>query len=245
MSRKEKKPIDEGKEKKQGISRREFLKDAGFVVGGAAIGSTALLAASCGTTETETVTTTITESVSKFTCPYDGLEFGTLAELQAHMEAEHPEEKLTKIIVNGETYDLKVEPHWTLLDVLRDKLELTGTKKYCNLGSCGFCSVILDGRLVMACMMLATECDGRKVLTIEGMADGDKLHPIQEAMIENMGYQCGFCTPGMIMAAKALLDKNPSPTYEEMQEGMAAVWCRCGCYTQIFRAVSSAAEEMK
>ena len=240
--------IEEEKKKESGeISRREFLKDAGLVVGGAAIGSTVLLAA-CGdggvTTETVTTTTTVTETVSKFICPSCSQEFDSLAALQAHVEAEHPEAELDVVTlnVNGETHELMVDPNWTLADVLRDKLGLMGTKLSCDIGDCGFCAVIMDGRPILSCLALAAMCEGQNITTIEALADPTtgELHPIQKAFNEHHGLQCGFCTPGFIMSAKVLLDKNPNPTLDEVKEAVSGVLCRCGNYPKIFDSVLAA-----
>jgi len=235
---------EEEKKKESGeISRREFLKDAGLVVGGAAVGSTVLLAACGPAAETVTTTTTVTETVSKFICPIDGMEFNTLAALQAHFEAAHPSEpipvELAKLIVNGDTYELQVDPNWTLADVLRDKLGLMGTKLSCDIGDCGFCAVIMDGRPILSCLALAAMCEGQNITTIEALADPTtgELHPIQKAFNEHHGLQCGFCTPGFIMSAKALLDKNPNPTLDEVKEAVSGVLCRCGNYPRIFESI--------
>jgi len=236
---------EEEKKKESGeISRREFLKDAGLVVGGAAIGSTVLLAA-CGEGEvtTETVTTTVTETVSKFVCPYDGQEFNTLSALEAHCEAEHPGaviEGLTTLTVNGQTYVLQVKPNWTLSYVLREKLGLPGTKEGCDRGECGTCTVIVDGMAVYACMILAIEADGSNILTIEGLSDGITLHPIQQAFFDNDASQCGYCIPGYIMMAKALLDENPDPTFDEVREALSGIICQCGNTKKIVQATLAA-----
>jgi carbon-monoxide dehydrogenase small subunit len=138
-----------------------------------------------------------------------------------------------------------VYPWHTLLFTLREKLHLTGTKPSCNRGACGACTVILDGVAVLACMTLTADCHNKSVLTIEGLGTPDHLHPIQEAFIENNGSQCGFCTPGMVMAAKALLDRNPDPTVDDIKNGLANNTCRCGNYSFITRSVLSAAEKLR
>jgi carbon-monoxide dehydrogenase small subunit len=151
-----------------------------------------------------------------------------------------------KITVNGKDYELQVKPWGTLLDVLRDDLGLTGTKEGCGEGECGACTVIMDGKAVNSCIMLATEANGKNVTTIEGLADdGDKLHPIQEAFLEMGGMQCGFCTPGMILSTKVLLDANQSPSDEEIRKGLEGNFCRCTGYTKIFESVKTAAQKMK
>ncbi len=144
--------------------------------------------------------------------------------------------------VNDKTHRLKVKSHWTLLDVLRKEIGLTGTKKFCDRGSCGACTVIMDGQAVYACSRLAIEADNKKILTIEGLLQGGKLHPIQEAFLEHDGMQCGFCTSGQIMSVKALLDKNSRPTQEEIKEGLAGNICRCSAYPKILKSAMAAAQ---
>ncbi len=145
--------------------------------------------------------------------------------------------------VNGKQVKLLVEPRTTLAEVLRDQLHLTGTKIICNQGECGGCTVLLNGKAVYSCHILALDAAGKEVITIEGFLEGEKLHPIQEAFIEHDGYQCGFCTPGQIMAAQALLMKNPKPTPDQVIEGMAGNLCRCSAYPKIIDSVLAAAEK--
>jgi aerobic-type carbon monoxide dehydrogenase small subunit (CoxS/CutS family) len=143
------------------------------------------------------------------------------------------------LVVNGERHLVHIEPQWTLLRVLKDELGLTGTKEFCGEGACGACSVIMDGRPVLSCMMLAIDCDGKAVETIEGIARSG--HPLIEAYVKYSCMQCGFCTPGFVVTAKALLDRNPDPTLEEIREALAGNLCRCGTYPAHFRAVTEAA----
>jgi len=147
--------------------------------------------------------------------------------------------------VNGDDYEFLCEPGQTLVDVLRNELELTGTKEGCSTGDCGACSVILDGELVCSCLVLAVETDGKEVETIEGMAKGDQLHPLQRNFLELNGLQCGICTPGVLIAAKALLERNPNPTETETRFWLAGNLCRCTGYDKIVRSVMAAAEEMR
>jgi carbon-monoxide dehydrogenase small subunit len=147
--------------------------------------------------------------------------------------------------VNGDDYDFLCEPQQTLLDVLRDELTLTGTKEGCATGDCGACSVIVDGRLQCACLMLAVEAGGKKIETIEGMADDDELHPLQRKFLELNGLQCGICTPGFLIAAKALLERNPDPSESEVRYWLAGNLCRCTGYDKIIRSVLAAAKEMR
>jgi carbon-monoxide dehydrogenase small subunit len=146
-----------------------------------------------------------------------------------------------RLTVNGGEYALEVEPKRRLLDVLRNDLFLTGTKEGCGRGECGACTVILDGKAVNSCLTLAVEADGGRILTIEGLQNGEKLHPLQEAFIEHGAIQCGYCTPGMILSAKALLDEDPNPTEEGVRTAMAGNLCRCTGYVKIVEAVLSAA----
>ena len=147
--------------------------------------------------------------------------------------------------VNGEAVEFLCDAQQTLLDVLRDELGLTGSKEGCSSGDCGACSVTVDGRLVCSCLMLGAEAEGKEIGTIEGMADGQKLHPLQQKFLEHAALQCGFCTPGFLVAAKALLDKNPDPTETEIRYWLAGNLCRCTGYDKIVRAVTDAAAEMR
>jgi carbon-monoxide dehydrogenase small subunit len=147
---------------------------------------------------------------------------------------------LINLKVNGEIYEVAVEPRKTLLDIIRDDLGLTGTKKGCDQGECGSCTVIFNGKAVNSCLVLAVEAEGKDVLTIEGLAKGTKLHPIQEALINHGAIQCGFCTPGMIMSAKVLLDKNPNPTEKEVRDAIGGNLCRCTGYVKIVEAILAA-----
>ena len=146
--------------------------------------------------------------------------------------------------VNGKDHELFVEPWKTLLDVLRDDLGLTGGKSGCEDGNCGACTVILDGKAVKSCLLLAPQARGKEVLTIEGLGDEGNLHPLQRAFIDHFAVQCGFCTPGMILAAKALLDENPRATEEEIRRGLHGNICRCTGYVKIVEAVESARDRM-
>ena len=147
--------------------------------------------------------------------------------------------------VNGDEVEFLCEPEETLLDILRDDLHLTGSKEGCASGDCGACSVMLDGRLVCACLVLGTEMQGRSVETIESMATGDELHPLQRKFLEHAALQCGICTPGVLVAAKALLERNPDPSESEVRFWLAGNLCRCTGYDKIIRAVLDAAAEMR
>ena len=146
-----------------------------------------------------------------------------------------------EITLNGHHRTLEVAAHHTLLDVLRDQLELTGTKECCLVGECGACTVVMNGRAVDSCLVLAAEADGAEILTVEGLATGGRLSPLQQAFLDKGAVQCGFCIPGQLMAAQALLAGNPHPTVEDVQEGLAGNLCRCAGYQQISEAVLTAA----
>ena len=152
-------------------------------------------------------------------------------------------EAIIQLSVNDRFYRLKVKSNWTLLEVLRRELGLTGTKKACDRGNCGACTVLVEGKPVYACSLLAIGMEGKRIHTVESLKDGDKLHPIQKAFSEHGGYQCGFCTPGQMMSAKALLDKNPNPKPDEIREALAGNLCRCGAYPKILESVLSAASK--
>ena len=147
--------------------------------------------------------------------------------------------------INGDTVEFLCEPEETLLDVLRDRLGLTGAKEGCATGDCGACTVTVDGRIACACLMLGAEAEGREIGTIEGMATGEALHPIQRKFLEHAALQCGICTPGFLVAAKALLERNPEPTETEVRYWLAGNLCRCTGYDKIVRAVMDAAAEMR
>ena len=151
--------------------------------------------------------------------------------------------RIITINVNGEMHDLMVGTDYTLLKALRDLLDLTGAKEGCGAGECGACTVLLDGKPVNSCLVLAVQADGRDVLTIEGLVTDGVIHPIQEAFITNGAVQCGYCTPGMILTAKAILDENSHPTEEEIRDGLVGNLCRCTGYTKIVKAIKNAAIE--
>ncbi len=141
--------------------------------------------------------------------------------------------------VNGESYDLVIAPYRTLLDVLREEIHLTGSKKGCDVGDCGACTVLLDGKPVNACLVVAATAEGSEITTIEGLAQDGKLHPLQQAFVKEGAVQCGFCTPGTLVSLKALFDRNPAPSMDEVKSAIAGNLCRCTGYTKIFKAVES------
>ena len=184
-----------------------------------------------------------------YSCPYCKATFAAFELLKAHVVDAHGTEPLPRpegmitITVNGEPYELRVEPNWTLYYLIHDKLGLTGAKMFCDRGACGSCTVIMDGRPILSCMSLAIECDGADIETIEGIAA--KGHPLIEAYVKHHCMQCGYCTPGFVVTAKALLDKNPNPTEEEIREALSGNLCRCGTYPQHPKAVAEAADALR
>jgi aerobic carbon-monoxide dehydrogenase small subunit len=249
------------------VSRRGFLKDAGLLVGGAVLGMSSS-AASCSGPIAVTTPVAI-----KFVCPYCTREFGSLDDLILHAAESHPgnnqgvmyacpycqerfpsitslqshvgTEGLIAFRVNGRTYNMPIKSNWTLAYVLREKLGLTGTKIGCELGSCGACTIIVDGRAVHACLVLAIELDGSNVQTVEGLSDGITLSPLQQAFVDGDAVQCGYCTPGFLMSAKHLLDRSPAPTRDEVRSALSSNLCICGHTKKIVDAVLACAGRVK
>jgi len=153
--------------------------------------------------------------------------------------SKEPGKTLLKMRVNGKAVEVMVNPTWTLLRVLREELRLTGTKKGCEQGDCGVCTVIMDGRTVNACLVLALQTDSKEIETIEGLGTADQLHPLQKSFIKHGAVQCGFCTPGMLLSAKALLEKNADPTLEEIKRGISGNLCRCTGFAKIIKAIQN------
>jgi len=152
---------------------------------------------------------------------------------------------MTTLNINHKDYELDLQGHELLIEVLRDHLGLTGTKSACSEGQCGTCTVLINGQAMLSCMMLAMDAAGERITTIEGLAQEDALHPIQQSFLDKGGIQCGFCTPGMVLASKALLDKNPKPNREEIKTALDGNICRCAGYLKIFEAVEDAAEKLR
>jgi xanthine dehydrogenase YagT iron-sulfur-binding subunit len=163
----------------------------------------------------------------------------TDAQTTAGAQPVGPGEVPIQLIVNGTRVDLRVEPRVTLLDAIRNRADITGSKRGCDRGACGACTMIVDGRPIYSCSTLAIESQGKQIRTIDGLASGDRLHPVQQAFYEKDALMCGFCTPGFIMASVALLEKYPSPTAEQLHRGLDGNICRCGTFTRIMEAVSS------
>jgi aerobic-type carbon monoxide dehydrogenase small subunit (CoxS/CutS family) len=243
------------------ISRREFLKDAGLIVGGATVGSMALINACSGTetvtqagsTVTATKTTTVTQPggtgvvTTTVTQPGGtGVVTKTVPGPTITKEAESVSTgaKKVKLNVNGSVYELLVQPEDTLRVTLREKLGCLSIKDMCvGIGACGSCTVIMDGRPILSCMALSIECDGKKIETSEGIALAN--HPIIESLIMNYAMQCGYCTPGFVCTEKALLDRNPNPTEADIREALGGNLCRCATYIQHIPAVQQAAAALK
>ncbi|MEQ8766964.1 MAG: (2Fe-2S)-binding protein [Planctomycetota bacterium] len=152
---------------------------------------------------------------------------------------------LLTLQVNGEVHEFVAPAHHTLLEVLREELGLTGTKHGCELGECGTCAVLIDGEAILSCLIMPQDCEGKEITTIEGMADGPELHPLQQAFADNGAAQCGYCTPGFLLTAGSLLQKNPSPSREEMKEALSGNLCRCTGYLKIYEAIDFAAARLR
>lgn len=184
----------------------------------------------------------------KYVCPYCSATLDDVEGLKQHVVLEHGTDPLPKpedlinLTINGEAYQLMVEPQWTLYQVIHDKLGLTGAKMFCDRGACGSCTVIMDGRPILSCMTLAIECDGMNIETVEGIAE--QQHPLVEEYVEHHCMQCGYCTPGFLVTAKALLDKVPDPDEEAVKQALAGNLCRCGTYPQHVKAVLEAAKKL-
>lgn len=190
-----------------------------------------------------------TNNEERGVCPYCSAVFDSFEELKGHVLSAHKTEPLPQppgfvtITVNGRVHELKVQPEWTLYQVIHDQLGLTGVKMFCDRGACGSCTVIMDGRPILSCMTLAVECHGRTIETAEGIAEAG--HPLIESYVKHHTMQCGYCTPGFVTTAKALLDRNPAPTEKEVVEALAGNLCRCGTYPQHPKAVLEAARTLK
>ncbi len=189
------------------------------------------------------------ERTSQYLCPYCSTKFDTFEELKAHALAEHAGEPaplpegMIRLTINGDAYRIQVQPEWTLNHLIHDKLGLTSPKMFCDRGACGSCTVIMNGRPILSCMTLAIECDRNAIETAEGIAD--QGHPLVETYVKHHAMQCGYCTPGFITTSKALLDRNPDPTEEEIREALGGNLCRCGPYPQHPKAILEAADILR
>jgi len=169
----------------------------------------------------------------------------TEAEAQTGAKITGPGEVQITLQINGKPYRTSVEPRTTLLDTLRDRLDLTAAKRVCDRGTCGACTVIIDSKVMYSCTVLAVDAVGRQIQTLEGLSQNGKPHPVSQAFVNNDAQQCGYCTPGFVMAAKGFLDKHPNPSYEDVKKGLGGNLCRCGTYVGVRKAVLEAAQEMK
>jgi aerobic-type carbon monoxide dehydrogenase small subunit (CoxS/CutS family) len=210
-----------------GLSRRAFLTHAGVSAAGAAL----LDGCAAGVAESK--------AKSK------GARGDAIAEAAPKAEILGPGPAKFALNINGQTRQVQAEPRTTLADLLRDDLDLTGTKIVCDRGACSACTVMLDGATVCSCMTLAIDAVGREVRTIEGLARGEQLHPVQEAFVEHDALQCGFCTPGMVMSCAGLLERNKSPSLDEVKQAVRGNLCRCGTYPKVFDATLAAAKQMQ
>ena len=191
----------------------------------------------------------MSEITHSYVCLYCATKCDTFEALKSHVLEQHRARPLPtpeghiRLTLNGQEYAIHVEPEWTLHHLIHEKLGLTGTKMFCDRGACSSCTVIMEGRPILSCMTLAIECDGKAIETIEGVES--KKHPLIEAYVRNHAMQCGYCTPGFVVTAKALLDRNPDPTEEEIRDALGGNLCRCGTYPQHAKAVLEAAQEWK
>ena len=222
---------EEEKKARKGISRRDFIKGTGLAVGGVAISST-VLSVACNPAPTQNGTTTPPPVTPPPVTPPPVIPPG-----QPTPTVVAPEGLVT-LDINNRKVVMMVQPEWSLAFVLRHKLGLVGTKVGCDRGECGSCNIVVDGKAHLACTMMAIESEGKKIVTIEGLPSGPNLHPVQKLFLDNDAFQCGYCTPGMIMTSVALLAKTPKPTVAQVKEALAGNLCYCGDYTRIVRTVA-------
>ena len=236
---------DNNKSDGLGLNRRNFLKSAGVAVAGGTLGAgLKLTPEAAAAAAVEAAPTTITS----FRCPICAKDFGTYGGLKSHFDSAHPGRELpvtTRLKVNGKECEVLIEPHWTLQRTLQYKLGLTGAKQMCDRGVCGSCSVIIDGRVVLSCSTLAVECEGKSIETVEGIAADKKWNALIQSYCKWDAMQCGYCTPGFVVSAKNLLDKNPKPTEEECRQALAGNICCCGTYPRHPTAIMEAAPIIK
>ena len=191
----------------------------------------------------------MSKMTNSYLCPYCATRCDSFEAIKSHVLEQHKAQPLPtpeghiRLTINGQKYSIQVEPEWTLHDLIHEKLGLTGTKMFCDRGACSSCTVIMEGRPILSCMTLAIECDGMTIDTIEGIET--EKHPLMEAYIKNHAMQCGYCTPGFVVTAKALLDQHPDPTQKEIRDALGGNLCRCGTYPQHPKAVLEAAKELK
>jgi aerobic-type carbon monoxide dehydrogenase small subunit (CoxS/CutS family) len=229
-----------------GLNRRNFLKSAGVAVAGGTLSTGLALtpAAAAAAAAAPAVQSTLTN----FRCPVCAKDFSSYDLLKTHFASAHPGSVLpvtTKLKVNGKDCEVLIEPHWTLQRTLQFKLGLTGAKQMCDRGVCGSCSVIIDGRVVLSCTTLAVECQGKSIETVEGIAANPKWKNLIQSYCKWDAMQCGYCTPGFVVSAKALLEKNPNPTENDCKQALAGNICCCGTYPRHPTAIIEAAQLMK
>ncbi len=226
---------EEEKKSKKGISRRDFIKGTGLAVGGVAISST-VLGVACNPPTTPTTPNTTPPKATPNTTPVSQ-NTTPIPPVGTNPPAAGPEGLVT-LTVNNRKIVMQVQPEWSLAFVLREKLGLVGTKVGCDRGECGACNILVDGVPHLACTMMAIESEIKQILTIEGLPKGSTLHPVQQLFFDNNTFQCGYCTPGMIMTSVALLTKTPKPTVAQVKEALAGNLCYCGDYTRIINTVA-------
>ncbi len=227
-----------------GLNRRNFLKSAGVAVAGGTLSAGLALTPGSAAAAEPVVPSTLTN----FRCPVCAKDFSTFDMLKGHFAQAHPGAVLpvtTKLKVNGKDYEVLIEPHWTLQRTLQFKLGLTGAKQMCDRGVCGSCSVIIDGRVVLSCSTLAVECEGKSIETVEGIAANAKWKNLIQSYCKWDAMQCGYCTPGFVVSAKALLEKNPNPSESDCKQALAGNICCCGTYPRHPTAIMEAAQLMK
>jgi len=227
-----------------GLNRRNFLKSAGVAVTGSTLAAGITLAAEPAKAAAAAIPTTL----AGFRCPICSMNFAAFADLQSHVASAHPGSAVpvtARLNVNGKNYEVLIEPHWTLQRTLQFKLGLTGAKQMCDRGVCGSCTVIIDGRAVLSCTTLAVECGGKAIQTVEGIAADSKWKSLIDSYCKWDAMQCGYCTPGFVVSAKSLLEKNPNPTEEDCRQALAGNICCCGTYPRHPTAIMEAATIMK
>jgi len=230
-----------------GLNRRNFLRSAGVVVTGSTLGAAGILLGPEAASAAAAVASK-PSTLTQFRCPICSKNFSTFADLKTHFSTEHPEHVMpvaTRLHINGKDCEVLIEPHWTLQRTLQFKLGLTGAKHMCDRGACGSCTVIIDGRAVLSCTTLAVECVGKSIQTVEGIAADPKWKPLIDAYCKWDAMQCGYCTPGFLVSAKVLLDKNPDPTKEDCKQALAGNICCCGTYPRHPTAIMEAAPIIK
>jgi aerobic-type carbon monoxide dehydrogenase small subunit (CoxS/CutS family) len=236
-------PDDSNKNEGGGLDRRSFLKNAGVAVAGGTLGAGLTLA----TQNAEAAGPVVPATITNFRCPIDAKDFNTFEMLKRHYAEAHAgavAPAVIKLKVNGKDHDVLIEPNWTLQRTLQFRLGLSGAKQMCDRGVCGSCTVIMDGRAVLSCTLLAVECEGKSIETVEGIAENPKYKPLIQSYCKWDAMQCGYCTPGFVVSAKALLDKNPNPTENDCRQALAGNICCCGTYPRHPQAIMEAAPQI-